>query len=65
MNTRKHIHEETFDTDAETVFALLHTPSAIRQWWGASHVIVDQQEGGVWWPSGEMKTRPNLSAPDE
>lgn len=48
MSTRRHIYEEIFDTDVETVFALLHTPSAIRQWWGASHVIADQREGGVW-----------------
>src|SRR6266852_2432561 len=48
MTTRKHVHEEIFDTDPETLFALLHTPSAIRQWWGASHVIVDPKPGGVW-----------------
>ena len=42
MTTRKHVHEETFDADPETLFALLHTPSAICQWWGASHVIVDR-----------------------
>jgi uncharacterized protein YndB with AHSA1/START domain len=48
MTTRKHVHEEIFAADPETVFALLHMPSAIRQWWGASHVIVDQKEGGVW-----------------
>jgi uncharacterized protein YndB with AHSA1/START domain len=48
LTTRKHIYEETFAADPATVFALLHTPSAIRQWWGASHVIVDQQQGGVW-----------------
>jgi uncharacterized protein YndB with AHSA1/START domain len=48
MTTRKHIHEEIFDADPETVFALLHTPSAIRQWWGASHVIVNPKPGGVW-----------------
>lgn len=48
METRRHVHEETFDVDAETMFRLLHTPSAIRRWWGASHVIVDQKEGGVW-----------------
>ena len=48
MTTRKHVHEEVFDAGAETIFALLHTPSAIRQWWGASHVIVDQRESGVW-----------------
>src|SRR5690349_12808399 len=48
MATRKHIHEEAFDTDPETIFALLVTSSAIRQWWGASHVIVDRKQGGVW-----------------
>lgn len=48
MNTGKHIHEETFDADAETIFNLLVTPSVIRQWWGASHAIVDKKEGGVW-----------------
>ena len=48
MVTRKHIHEEVFDADAETVFALLVTPSAIRQWWGASHVIIDKKQGGIW-----------------
>src|SRR6185503_3217767 len=48
MTTRKHIYEEVFNASAETVFGLLHTPSAIRQWWGASHAIVDQREGGVW-----------------
>ena len=48
LDTRKHIHEETFDADAETVFKLFITPSAIRQWWGASHAIVDPKQGGVW-----------------
>jgi uncharacterized protein YndB with AHSA1/START domain len=48
MTTRKHVHEGIFDADPETVFALLHTPSAIRQWWGASHVIVNPKPGGVW-----------------
>jgi uncharacterized protein YndB with AHSA1/START domain len=46
--TRRHVYEEVFDATPENVFALLHTPSAIRQWWGASHVIVDPKEGGVW-----------------
>jgi len=48
MTTRKHVHEEVFDTEPKTLFALLHTPSAIRRWWGASHVIVDSRPGGVW-----------------
>ena len=48
MITRKHIHEETFDVAPEIVFDLLVTPSAIREWWGASHVIIDRKQGGLW-----------------
>jgi len=48
MQTRQHIYEETFAADPETMFALLHTPSAIRQWWGASHVVVNSKPGGIW-----------------
>lgn len=46
--TRSHIHQEEFSAPPERIFALLVTPSAIRQWWGASRVIVDAREGGVW-----------------
>ncbi|KAA3655122.1 MAG: SRPBCC domain-containing protein [Calditrichaeota bacterium] len=48
MNTRKHIHEESFPTSPERLFSLLHTPSAIRGWWGASRVIVLPETGGIW-----------------
>lgn len=48
MNTRTHIHEEVFTTSPEKLFALLHTPSAIRQWWSASRVIVLPEVGGLW-----------------
>ena len=48
LETRKHIHQETFDAGPETVFKLFTTPSAIRQWWGATHAIVDPRPGGVW-----------------
>lgn len=48
METRSHIHEEALDASAEEIFNLLVTPSAIRQWWGASRAIVDAREGGVW-----------------
>ena len=27
---------------------MLHTPSAIRRWWDAAHIIVNPQPGGVW-----------------
>ena len=48
MNTRSHIHEEHFDAPPERMFRLLVTPSAIREWWGASSVIVMPKVGGIW-----------------
>lgn len=48
MNTRSHIHQESFDISPEQMFELLITPSAIRGWWGASRVIVSPKEGGAW-----------------
>lgn len=45
---RFHEHEEVFPIPADELFALLHTPSAIRGWWGASQVIVHPHEGGRW-----------------
>ena len=32
----------------EAVFAALHTPSAIRHWWGAARAIVNPVAGGLW-----------------
>lgn len=46
--TRKHIHEESFPVSPERLFALLHTPSSIRQWWGADRVLVLAEPGGTW-----------------
>jgi uncharacterized protein YndB with AHSA1/START domain len=48
MNTRKHLHEEVFPVSPDRLFALLHTPSAIRCWWAAARAIVLPQAGGVW-----------------
>jgi len=48
MPTRQHIHEEHLLAPPERVFALLHTPSAIRGWWGAARVVVLPRVGGVW-----------------
>ena len=48
MSTRCHAHEIVLPASPERVFALLHTPSAVRGWWGASRAIVLPQEGGVW-----------------
>lgn len=43
-----HVHEELFDASPADLFALLHTPSAIREWWGASRAIVIPSAGGLW-----------------
>lgn len=48
METRHHVHEEVFSASPETVFALLHTPSAIRRWWSAACAIVTAEPGGIW-----------------
>lgn len=48
METRSHVHEEQFDTSPKAMFDLLVTPSAIREWWGASRVIVLPKQGGIW-----------------
>lgn len=46
--TRRHTHEEFFPVPPERLFALLHTPSAIRGWWGAARAIVQPEPGGLW-----------------
>lgn len=46
--TRKHTHQIQLQAPSEEVFAILHTPSAIRNWWFANRAIVIAQEGGVW-----------------
>ncbi|MEO1972936.1 MAG: SRPBCC domain-containing protein [Pirellulaceae bacterium] len=48
MSTRKHVHKEAFSTSAERLFAILHTPRSIRQWWGAASAIVIPEHGGTW-----------------
>ncbi len=48
MTTRKHVHEETFAATPEELFSILHTPSAIRGWWGAARAIVLPEPGGTW-----------------
>jgi len=48
VETRKHIHQEEFPVPAEDLFALLHTPSAICGWWGASSAIVIPRKDGIW-----------------
>lgn len=48
MKTRSHTREIELDAPPEEVFALLVTPSAIRQWWSANRAIVLPQQGGIW-----------------
>ncbi|MGI9628325.1 MAG: SRPBCC family protein [Longimicrobiales bacterium] len=48
MATRRHVHEEVLPATPSEVFALLHTPSAIRQWWSAARAVVHAAPGGVW-----------------
>jgi uncharacterized protein YndB with AHSA1/START domain len=48
MATRKHCREMELSASPEKVFALLHTPSAIRGWWGSARAIVLAKEGGTW-----------------
>lgn len=46
--TRKHTHSEVFPISPERLFRMLHTPSAIRGWWGAARVIVEPAVDGLW-----------------
>jgi uncharacterized protein YndB with AHSA1/START domain len=48
MTTRQHTHEMELPVSPQRVFALLHTPSDIRGWWGAARAIVLPREGGFW-----------------
>jgi len=48
MQTRKHVHQIELPVSPEEAFALLHTPSAIRSWWGASRAIVLAYGNGIW-----------------
>lgn len=60
METRKHEYQIELPREAEEVFAILHTPSAIRQWWSADRVIVIAREGGIWAAAwGENEDNPD------
>ena len=48
MTKRMHVHEEEFLVSPDTMFAILHTPSAICRWWGASRAIVLPEANGIW-----------------
>ena len=48
MTTRKYVHQIELAASPEEVFRLLVSPNAIRDWWGASRVIVLAKQNGVW-----------------
>lgn len=48
MATRSHAHDEVFPASPARLFSLLHTPSAIRGWWGVHRAIVLPRAGGIW-----------------
>ncbi|MGM0589021.1 MAG: SRPBCC family protein [Bacteroidota bacterium] len=48
MKTRTLTHQDTFEANAVELFNLLHTPSAIKEWWGAAQAIVIPKVGGLW-----------------
>ncbi len=60
---RSQEHEVLLPANPEEVFALLHTPSAIRAWWSAARAVVVPREGGLWvvaW--GDDEDRPEVVA---
>ncbi|MEM7263039.1 MAG: SRPBCC domain-containing protein [Planctomycetota bacterium] len=60
MTTRSHVHEESFTAAPAALFALLHTPSAIRDWWGAARAVVIAEFGGAWAAAwGESEDQPD------
>lgn len=60
MKTRRHEHEIELNDPPQHVFELLHTPSAIRGWWGASRAIVMPKPGGMWCAAwGEDEDHPD------
>jgi len=44
--TRRQILEEPFGVTPERMFEVLTTPSAIRDWWDATSVIINPEKGG-------------------
>lgn len=62
MKTRKHIHEEEFNVGPDEIFRILHTPTAICKWWGASRAIVLAEENGFWAAAwGENEDEPDYT----
>lgn len=58
--TREQRHKIEVRASPETLFRLLHTPSAIRQWWGVSRAIIVPEKEGVWVAAwGENEDEPD------
>ncbi len=63
METRKLVREEAFPTTRERLFALLHTPSAIRGWWGVARAVIVPEPGGIWAAAwGDAEDDPEYSS---
>lgn len=63
MSTRSLAHEIELPHAPERAFALLHTPSDVRAWWGAARVVIVPQVGGVWSAAwGENEDDPEFVA---
>ncbi len=63
MNTRKITREIELRASPEGLFAILHTPSAIRQWWSAARAMVIAEKGGLWMAAwGEHEDDPDYIA---
>lgn len=45
---RLHTAQIELPVPPERAFSILHTPSAIRGWWGAQRALVVAEPGGVW-----------------
>jgi uncharacterized protein YndB with AHSA1/START domain len=48
MENQKQELEEPFGISQERMFEVLTTPSIVRDWWGATTVIIDPRKGGTW-----------------
>lgn len=60
MATRSQVHEIDLAAKPDSVFGLLITPSAIRNWWSAHRAVVMPERGG-WWVAawGEHEDDPD------
>lgn len=60
--TRAQTHAIELPAPPADVFALLHSPSAIRAWWGVARAIVIPERGGTWAAAwGDDEDRPDYA----